>query len=547
MNKKLFVPAILCGLLLSGISFAKSFKVANADGTINFDVDAIQALSHNDGQTVNFVNSDIKAYSDGNPTDIEKLRTLYEMNDEIASFGDNAFDHEYTRDLYAKWDNFKPVNNTLTWKANVKANSFDVVVSLNAQLTEAVYEEKGLTEPSYTMVNPFSNTHYFWQVTAHTNDGDVKSSIFDFYSGDYKRTLDIPAISNTRDVGGFVGEYGYMKEGLIYRSARLDDITDESKAVLNQLDIQTDLDLRNPGEGAKNPANLAHYYPRTLQGYYNDFTEKNRAATIEAVRVFADPNNYPIMFHCAVGRDRTGTMGIILQALAGASKEYIIRDYYLSVFSVSGAYQKSVTNLNLDVLNDTFRAIESYGSSLNTGIINFLKQREDETTHELVGLTNEEIQAIRDIWSGKTPVEHGPKTFVAEDNYEGKAFVKIECLGHKDICMMVNKGSKVPQPYQLDESMRWYSNGELFSFAKPINDTVFIYADYVSQYYVTLHFVGIAKQDEILKLNQGDMVSINDYKVDGYNLLAVSDEGAPITSLTVTRDAYINLIYSLAK
>ena len=547
MNKKLFIPAILCGLLLSGVSFMKTFKVAKADGTINFDVDTIQALSHNDGQVVNFVNSDIKAYSDGDPTDVEKLRTLYEMNDEIATFGDNAFDHEYTRNLYAKWDNFKPVNNTLTWKSNVKANSYDVVVSLNAQLTEAVYEEKGLKEPSYTMVNPFSNTHYFWQVTAHTNNGDIKSSIFDFYSGDYKRTLDIPAISNTRDVGGFTTEYGYMKQGLIYRSARLDDITDESKEVLNQLGIQTDLDVRNQGEGAKNPANLPHYYSKTLLGYFYDFSEEHRAATIEAVRVFTDPNNYPIMFHCAVGRDRTGTLAMILQTLAGASKEYIIRDYYLSVFSVAGAFQKSVTNLNLDVLNDTFRAIESYGNSLSTGIVNFLKQREDETTHELVGLTNEEIQAIRDIWTGKTPVEHEPKTFVAEDNYDGKAFVKIECLGQKDICMMVNKGSKVAQPYQLDESMRWYSNGELFSFAKPINDTVFVYADYVSQYYVTLHFVGIAKQDEILRLNHGDVVSIDDYKVDGYHLLAVSDEGMPITSLTVTRDAYINLIYTLDK
>ena len=544
MNKKLFIPAIISGLLLSALSFRQSYKANYADDVINFDVNAIEALSHKDGATINFVNDYIKEYWDNDASDLDKLRTLYEMNEEISSFAENAYDHVYTRDLYANWDDFKPVNNTLNWRSNVKANSFDIVVSLDSELTNVLYEEKGLTDASYTMANPLANAHYYWQVTAHTNNGNVKSSIFDFYSGDYKRTLDIPTVSNTRDVGGFTTEYGTMQQGLIFRSARLDDINSTALDSLAQLDIQTDLDLRNDGEGIKNPANLPNYYLRTMSGYYmNAFNDTNRSNTIEAVRIFANPNNYPIIFHCAVGRDRTGTLALILQALAGASKEYIIHDYYTSMWSVTGAYQKTLSDLNYSILNSTFEALESFGDSINTGVVNFLKQKEDPNTHEMVGLTDEEIQAIRDIWSGKTPVAHGQKTFKAEENYEGKAFVKIKAIVHNDVSMMVTKGTTITAPYQLDNSLTWYSNGKTFNFTNPINEETFIYADYVIQYVIVIHFVGIARGDEIKKLNPGETITISEYMVDGFDMVAISDEGKEMNKFEATRDAYINIIY----
>ena len=545
MNKKLLIPVLLSGLLIPGLVFARSTKAVKADNVIYLDIDKIQALSHSDGVTVNFVNDDIIKYWNSEASDVDNLKTLYENNTEIESFFDYSFDHDYVRELYAKWDDFKPVNNTLTWKSNVRANSYDVVVSLNAELTEAVYEAKGLTECEYTMANPFANTHYYWQITAHTDSEDVKSTIFDFYSGDYKRTVDIPTISNTRDIGGFTGKYGTMKQGLIYRSGRLDDTTDECQDALSQLDIQTDLDLRSNGEGLKNPAHLPNYYLRTLLSYGNDFREENRPATVEAVRIFANPDNYPVIFHCAIGRDRTGTLALLLQALCGASKEYIIHDYYTSMWSVTGAYSKSLEGLNWNTVNEMITILENLGGgSLNTGVENFLKVREDTITHEMVGLTEEEIQAIRDIWSGKTETEHGPKTFKPTENYEGKAFVKIKAIGHKDTCMMVTKGSSIAAPYELDDSMAWYANGELFSFANQINETILIYADYISQYTITIHFIGVSKQDEILLKNAGEVVSLSGYAISGYDMLAISDEGREISALEVSRDAYINIIYS---
>lgn len=539
INKKILIPILFSSVLLASFSFKSSADVCSADGTINFDVDKIQALSHKDGTTVNFVNYDISSYWNSDASDVENIKNLYESNTEIMSFAKNASNHEYVRNLYAKWDDFKPVNNTLTWKSSVKASSYDIKVALTSDFTETLYEEKGLNETSYTMENPYANTTYYWQVTAHTASGDIKSAIFDFKSGDYKRTVDIPSISNTRDVGGFTGQFGTMKQGLIYRSGRIDDVNDEGKEVLSSLNIQTDLDLREYGEGIANPANLNNYYLRTLKQYTNDLSPENRANTIECVKVFLNPNNYPVMFHCAVGRDRTGTLGMILQSLAGASREYIIHDYYTSMWLVTGAYEKALADLNIGIVTSTLDKIESYGNSLSSGIANFL--RKDSSG---VGLTDEEIGIIRDIWSGKIETPNTLKPFKSEDNYEGKAYVSIKGLSSKNVAMMVNKGSVVSAPYELTNSYGWFSDGELFDFTKPIEKTIYIYVDYVSTYVVVIHFIGLAKEDEILNVKLGDVISLLNYEVDGYEMLALLDSGKEISKIDVTRNAYINVIYT---
>lgn len=539
MNKKILIPVAFSSILLTALGFNREAKSCIADGAIVLDVEKIQALSHKDGVVVSMAQPDIQKYWDSNVNDINNLKNLYEMNNDISSFANNANNHDYVRALYDRWDDFKPTNNVLSWKSNVKATSYDITVSLNADLTKSVYEEKGLTEQFFEIKNPYSNTHYFWQVTAHTNGGEVKSSIFDFKTSDFKRTVNVPTVSNTRDIGGFSGALGEMKQGLIYRSGRLDDVTEIGVSTLNELGIQTDLDLRKNGEGLKNPAKLPNYYLRTIIQYSPGFSKTNRESMIEAVKVFCEPSNYPVIFHCAVGRDRTGTLAMLLQALAGASKDYIIHDYFTSMWSVTGAYDKGLSDLNLAPVNETLSFIESFGNSLMSGAENFL--RKDESN---IGLTDEEIQKIRDIWSGKIDVEHEIKPFKASENYEGKAFVNVKALGHKDTSMFVDKGVVIPAPYELSSGLGWFTKEGSFSFANAIKDNTYIYADYVSSYIVTIHFIGQNKEDVVLNVKSGDVVKFASYEVDGYNMLVLSDTGKEITRLEVNRNASINVIYT---
>ena len=545
MNKKILLAFIAPSLLLTSLTFKSSTHISLADDAIYFDNNAIEPLSHANGITINFINDSIKTYYDNAATDFSKLSTLYQYSDEIEEFADYLSDKDYMLYLYNKWDDFKPTNNTLTWKSNVRANSYDVVVSLNSELTEVIYEANNLKDTNYTLINPYANTHYFWQITAHLVDKDIKSPIFDFYSGNYKRTLDINGVSNTRDIGGFTSEFGIAKQGLIYRGARLDDISQDGIKTMNTLNIQSDIDLRNDGEGSKNPSERNNYYLTTLQNYYQAFSEEYRSSTIEVIKKFIDPNNYPIYFHCQVGRDRTGTLAILLQALAGASEEYILHDYYTSMWSLTGAYSKTLNNLNYETVYQTIECLKEFGSGdLKTGAENFLLKRKDQITGEEVGLTKEEIQTIRDIWFGKIEVSNAIKTYKAADNYEGMALVKIKSLGHQDINMMVNKGHTISVPYQLDASYQWFVNGSLYDFKTPIKEDVIIYADLVNQYLIVIHFIGANKNDDMLYLYEGTTLTLDKYEIKGYNMLAISDTGNEISKLEITRNAYINIIYS---
>ena len=48
--------------------------------------------------------------------------------------------------------------------------------------------------------------------------------------------------------------------------------------------------------------------------------------------MFLDERNYPIIFHCIGGADRTGAVGFILNALLGVSDEELDKDWEITCF-----------------------------------------------------------------------------------------------------------------------------------------------------------------------------------------------------------------------
>lgn len=111
----------------------------------------------------------------------------------------------------------------------------------------------------------------------------------------------------------------------------------------------------------------------------------------EEVKVFADPANYPILMHCSAGRDRTGCLSMLIQALCGASKEDILRDYELSFLSVMGCADDAGT---VDTMNALFGATLKYieeeggGETFTQSVENYLLK---------IGVTEDEIASIREI------------------------------------------------------------------------------------------------------------------------------------------------------
>ena len=249
---------------------------------------------------------------------------------------------------------------------------------------------------------------YYWFVDAVYEGYTVRSTVFTFMTQDTPRTVRVDGVSNMRDIGGYVTIDGLrIKQGMIYRSAKLDDITESGKyTLLNILGVKTDLDLRgartSDGNGgyysdlknATHPVGeLNHivsacpWYATGENGIWNDSFNKTEFA--KAVKVFADPNNYPIVFHCSLGRDRTGTLAMVLGGLLGLDENTLMMEYELSAFSYWGAYNANYESL-LSSIHGTYLYIDQNydGDTFSEKVADFLME---------IGVTAEEIASIRSI------------------------------------------------------------------------------------------------------------------------------------------------------
>ena len=150
------------------------------------------------------------------------------------------------------------------------------------------------------------------------------------------RWIEVPNIRNVRDIGGWTG----LRMGRAFRGTELDNrnaagvcVTEEGRAKLvGELGVKTDLDLRRDVEvNGRTDSPLGagvRFVHASIEAYAKYSTTTNGYA--KALRVFADPANYPIYFHCFGGADRTGVMAFLLEGLCGVDLADACVDYELT-------------------------------------------------------------------------------------------------------------------------------------------------------------------------------------------------------------------------
>ena len=110
----------------------------------------------------------------------------------------------------------------------------------------------------------------------------------------------------------------------------------EVARILSTYGIRSDIDLRRDDEcygmtgSPLGPSVKWFHIP--YSAYTGAFTTNGMAVTKAVFDVFMDDDNYPIVFHCIGGADRTGTVAMLLEALLGVSEEEIWRDYLTTGF-----------------------------------------------------------------------------------------------------------------------------------------------------------------------------------------------------------------------
>ena len=222
------------------------------------------------------------------------------------------------------------------------------------------------------------------------------------YSGTFQtaasnRFISIPGVENLRDIGGYQTLDGKtIKQGLLIRGCELDGIKNEDyylagedvAAVQKTFGFVYDLDLRSPEivEGevpSRLGADVGHKFydaPTYAQIFRDEYLESMKAIFTD----LAKPENYPMYLHCTWGRDRTGTIVLLLQGLLNVSEDDLMQEYRLTGYVHSAV----ATNNKMDAL---FLGLEAYeGNTLQEKIISYLT-----TT---VGVTPEEITSIQSIF-----------------------------------------------------------------------------------------------------------------------------------------------------
>ena len=150
-----------------------------------------------------------------------------------------------------------------------------------------------------------------------------------------------------------------VKWGTVFRSGRLNNLTDADLAVLDKLNIRTVVDLRGTSEvetrgkdrlpdgvrGVSLPIDI-NSLPKEKAGASADASSAepvdfmlqatrsimiNKTDVYSAfIRELADPENRPLVFHCTAGKDRAGIGAAIVLTLLGVPWETVRNDYLLS-------------------------------------------------------------------------------------------------------------------------------------------------------------------------------------------------------------------------
>ncbi len=333
-------------------------------------------------------------------TSTTHLKTVSLLNTESVIYKvATAYIKGKVQDYYKKGENaYYPEATTILWASAMKADYYNFEIGLKSDLSDAT--EYITFETSVELADLFVAKTYYYRITARSAEKTVRSRIFSFQTAALPRTINVPSVSNTRDIGGYYtvdGKY-QVKQGLFYRGGAID--ADGIDTLLNTYGIKTDLDVRGDGSSTTgaSPLGSGVNYVECTGPYYigskgiDSTNPIYRNALLKEIQTCAVKENYPIYLHCSLGRDRTGTLVFLINSLLGVGEMDLFMDYELSWFSESGTRDAATPRAMVDS-GGPFDKLYNYIKTYSTGT---LQQNTEKFMLDL-GVTSAEISSIRQI------------------------------------------------------------------------------------------------------------------------------------------------------
>lgn len=232
---------------------------------------------------------------------------------------------------------------------------------------------------------------------------------------------------NFRDLGGYESEAGgRVRRGMIFRSDDLAAVSDRDLDRLRPLGLRTVLDLRSREEVAKRGrfpveryrAGTRYHHLSVVEDVvgrrergqddrnyvlsrYRHLLTGGAPSIRQAFAIFAQPESYPLVFHCVAGKDRTGVLAALLLAVLRVPDEQIVEDYHRTDLATRAwfARQQRTGQDPAELLADvpavlfvamphTMRALLGIVRSQHGSVEGYLRG---------IGVTDQELDRIREV------------------------------------------------------------------------------------------------------------------------------------------------------
>ncbi|MBR5996641.1 MAG: tyrosine-protein phosphatase [Bacilli bacterium] len=279
-----------------------------------------------------------------------------------------------------------------------EAEKYFVQIAKNVEFTDAKLVEADTK--AYNFYNSEIGTEYYYRA-AVSEEALAAAKIYKFKVSDVApRYIHVDGVINFRDSGGWKSslvENGITKQGLYYRCAQFNSITDEGKAAMKELGIKLDIDMRDRPP-ATSPASSEDWEIEIMNAAVASGTENYRwegkqgsntgiADTYKKIfEAIAVADEKPIALHCTHGADRTGIVSWFLLGLLGVSKEDCARDYVMTRFAGERAVLPNGSSSEIAKWNTKTEALE--GETWAEKTYNHL--------HNDFGISEDTLETIRE-------------------------------------------------------------------------------------------------------------------------------------------------------
>lgn len=243
------------------------------------------------------------------------------------------------------------------------------------------------------------------------------------------RSVPLDSVQNLRDIGGYFNDrHEMIRWGKVYRSGDISNLSFLDSLRLDKLGLKTVIDLRGIKEIAQSPlalpgvrivktplstdiiTELQPYLQSGrirkgdaivyMQDLYLKFITENKEAFAEALGVFLDKDNYPILFNCTLGKDGTGFLAALLLFALSVPEETIMQDYLTSNdYIMTTRYTPFARNLSLDAQEVITVLLSANESFINPLLLRIDKDygSMDHYLETVLNISDKEQDKLKDI------------------------------------------------------------------------------------------------------------------------------------------------------